>query len=236
MGTSISRFTEYYARHGFTATIRRVRVALSRVLFANRMVVFYCELAKQTFPPIAIPGSFRIERLHTETELSGQDLETMMSLWNPELARRNMNQRFAKGASLWLIKSADQLAGYGWTLRGNAIAPYYFPMTPDDVQFFDFYVFPAFRGGATFRFLVRSILQALKAEGGARAYGDSAEWNQASLASFKMTPFRQLGVVRSFTVLGHRFTSWTDGVNKKHAPRANRERRNVPATASSHER
>ena len=38
------------------------RVALSRALFANRMVVFYCELAKQTFPALAIPGSFRIDR------------------------------------------------------------------------------------------------------------------------------------------------------------------------------
>jgi hypothetical protein len=235
MGTSLSRFTEYYARHGFAATIRRVRVTLSRALFANRMVVFYCDLATRAFPPFTIPGSFRIERFHTKTELSGQDLETIVSLWNPELALRNINERFAKGASLWLIKSADQLAGYGWTLRGNSIAPYYFPMTPDDVQFFDFYVHPTFRGGAVFRFLVGSILQALKAEGGARAYGDSAEWNQASLASFKMTPFRRLGVVRSFTILGHRFTTWTDGATKRRAPQAKKERRNVPATASSHE-
>lgn len=232
MGTSVSRFKEYYARHGFTATIRRVRVALSRVLFANCMVVFYCDLAEQTLPPLIPPGSFRIERLHTEMELSAQDLETVMSLWNPELARRNMNERFAKGASLWLIKSADQLAGYGWTLRGNAIAPYYFPMTPDDVQFFDFYVLRKFRGGAVFRFLVSSILQVLKAEGGARAYGEAAEWNQASLASFKMTPFRRLGLVRSFTVFGHKFSTWTAITNAVRAQQWNGSRKNVHVVRS----
>ena len=235
MGTSLSRFTEYYARHGFTATIGRVRVALSRAVFANRMIVFYCDLSRQPLPAVTVPRSFKIDRLQNASELSRQDLEIISSLWNPKLARQNMEERFAKGAQLWIVRCEGQLAGYCWTVKEKTIGPYYFPMASGDVQLFDFYVIRRFRGGAVLWFLISFILHVLKAEGGARAYGDAAEWNQASLAFYRMTPFRRLGVAKSFTIFGHKFTSWTNSVNKKRVLQAKKDRKSVPAIASPHE-
>lgn len=207
----ISRLTAYYRRHGFSATMRRAGLALKRALFSSRMVVFHCDLAKQTATPVNVPSSLRVERLRGYAELSAQDLQEMTSFWNPKLAHRNIRERFEKGASLWLIKSGDELAGYGWTLQGRTIAPYYFPLGEDDVQLFDFYVFPKFRGRAMHWLLTVYILQTLAAEGGARAFADTGEWNQAQLASFKLTPFRRLGIVRSFAIFGHTFLSWVEG-------------------------
>ena len=43
----------------------------------------------------------------------------MTSPWNPKQAHRNIRERFEQAASLWLIKSGDKLAGYGWTLQGQ---------------------------------------------------------------------------------------------------------------------
>jgi ribosomal protein S18 acetylase RimI-like enzyme len=235
MGTSLARFKEYYARHGLTATMRRLRVALSRVLFANRMVVFYCDLAKQTLPPLATQSSFRIEPLHTETELSGQDLETMMSLWNPELGRRNINERFAKGATLWLVKSGNRLAGYGWSLDGRTIEPYYFPLGPGDAHLFDFHVFPEYRGQGINPFLVGYILHALAADCGGRAFIETAEWNEAQLHSLWKTAFRRLGWARSVTIFGHKFTSWTGGDDTEEAAQPTESRDKAPAMARSHE-
>lgn len=211
---SILRFTEYYGRHGFRATMQRVLLALRRSIFANGMVVFYCDLDKRTLPAAAIPSSIQIERVSVETALSQEDRDAILELWNPKLAAQSMNERFAKGASLWLIKVGGRLAGYGWTLRGNTIAPSYFPMGPTDVQFFDFFVVPKFRGRAIQWLLTVHILQVLATENGGRAFADTGEWNQAQLASFRMTPFRRLGMARSFTVFGHTFTSW-DGADKK---------------------
>jgi hypothetical protein len=208
LANSISRFTDYYKRHGFGATIRRIGLAAKRGLFANRMVVFYCDLADAASRPIVIPGSLSIERVRSEAELPPQDLQEITSFWNPEQARRNIRERFGKGASLWLIRSAERPAGYGWTLRGCTIAPYYFPMGADDVQLFDFYVFPKFRGRALHWLLTAYILQSLSSEGCARAFADTGEWNQAQLSSFKMTKFRRLGMVRSFELFGHQFVSW----------------------------
>lgn len=210
MSDSISRLTDYYSRHGFKATVRRTGVAARRALFSNRILVFYCDLPLQTLRPVAIPSSMRVDRLTKEGELAAEDFREITSFWNPKQARRNVRERFAKGASLWLIKSDEKVAGYGWTIQGCTIAEYYFPMGPKDVQLFDFYVFPKFRGRALHWLLTACILQTLAAEGAARAFADTREWNQAQISSFRMTPFRLLGSVRSFTIFGHTFVSWVE--------------------------
>ena len=210
ISTAISRFAEYYKRHGLWASVRRTRLAVRRALFSSRMVLFYCDLSKQTSPPPDLPSFLKVERKKSSAELSLEDLEAVTSFWNPKLARRNMEERFGKGASLWLIKSQDRLAGFSWTIRGRTIGPFYFPMAEDDVQFFDWLVFPKFRGRAILWFLVTYILDRLRAEGVARAFGDAAEWNQASLSSYKMIPFRRLGLARKLTILGHTIVSWPD--------------------------
>jgi ribosomal protein S18 acetylase RimI-like enzyme len=208
--TSISRFTAYYSRHGLEATIRRAGLAMKRALFSSRMVVFYCDLGKQNTAPVNIPSSLKVERLRSYAELTSRDLQEMTSFWNPKQALRNIRERFDQGASLWLIKSGDKLAGYSWTLRSHTIAHYYFLLGEDDVQLFDFYVFPKFRGRAILWFLVANILDSLRAEGAMRVFGDVAEWNQPSLSFYRMTPFRRLGLARSFTILGHTFTRWVE--------------------------
>jgi hypothetical protein len=209
VSNSISRLTAYYKRHGLSATIRRGQLAGKRAIFASRMVVLYCDLNERKLPQVNIPATLRVERVRALAELSAEHLQAITSFWNPKLANRNIQERFEKGASLWLVESQKQLAGYGWTLQGETIAPYYFPLGPDDVQLFDFYVFPKFRGRAIHWLLTGHILHSLAVEGRSRAFADTGEWNQAQLASFTMTPFRPLGSVRSFTILGYTFVSWT---------------------------
>jgi GNAT superfamily N-acetyltransferase len=104
------------------------------------------------------------------------------------------------GASLWLIKLEDNLAGYGWTLRGSSVEPHYFCLGPDDAHLFDFHVFPQYRGRGVNPFLVNSILRSLAAECGGRAFIEAAEWNRAQLASLSRTPFHRLGRARKFTI------------------------------------
>lgn len=183
-------------------------MATRRALFSSRAVVFYCDLSMQTSPPTELPKSLRVERKRRQVDLDQQDLNQIINMWNPKLAQRRMSERFAQGASLWLIKFDERLAGCGWTLQGRAIAPYYFPLTENDVQFFDFHVFPKYRGRAIDWFLMTHILQQLALEGAARAFAEAAEWNQASLSSIQMTSFRLLGRVRAQTILGQPIVRW----------------------------
>lgn len=218
ISTSVSRFADYYRRNGLLATGRRTLLGIGRTICAHRMVVFYCDLAKLPQDPLDLPRALSTHRLKNYAELSRQDLEQMISFWHPEQAHRNIQERFKRGASLWLIRSQDSLAGYSWTIRGETIAKYYFPMAPDDVQLFDFYVFPKFRGRAILWFLVIHILRSLGDEGVARVFGDVAEWNDASLSFYKMTPFHRLGLARSFAILGHTFVSWDQDETQEQQP------------------
>ena len=121
--TSISRFADYHRRNGFRATIRRIGLAAKRSLFSSRMVLFYCDLSALTSSTTDLPASLKVERKRNAAEISPHDLQQITSLWNPKLAQRNIQERFGLGASLWLIRFEDQLAGYGWTLRGAPSSP-----------------------------------------------------------------------------------------------------------------
>jgi hypothetical protein len=232
---SFSRLTDYYSRHGVAATIRRAGLAVKRGLFSSRMVVFYCDLTSLPTAPVNIPNSLRMDRLRSYNELSQQDLQEMTSFWNPQKAHQNIRERFDKGSLLWLIKSGDKLAGYGWTLQGRTIAPYYFLLGEDDVQLFDFYVFPKFRGRAMHWLLTAYILQTLAAEGRARAFADTGEWNQAQLSSFKMTPFRRLGMARTIEILGYKLVNWVDPKTVDPAQNVSENRGKGPVIVRPHE-
>jgi len=207
--TSISRLADYYRRNGFRATIRRAGLAMRRALFSSRMVIFYRDIPAQSSPKPELLNSLRVERKRSEAEIGSQDLQEITSFWNPKLAQRNIKERFGLGASLWMIKVEDHLAGYGWTLQGRTVEPHYIPLGQGDVQFLDFHLFPKYRGRAMDWFLMDHILSQLAADGGTRAYGEAAEWNQASLSSFAMASFRRLGLARKVTILGRTIVWWT---------------------------
>jgi hypothetical protein len=209
ISSSISRLTVYCQRNGLRATVRRLGLAARRALFSSRVVLFYCDLSTLCSPTADLPRSVKVERHTNQTDLSPQDLQEITSFWNRKLAHRKIKERFELGASLWLIKFENNLAGYGWTLQGRTVEPHYFPLAADDVQFLDFHVFPKFRGRAMDWFLMTHILHRLGADGRARAFGEAAEWNKASLSSFAMTPFRRLGWAKKFTVFGHTIVYWS---------------------------
>jgi ribosomal protein S18 acetylase RimI-like enzyme len=213
----VSRLTAYYKRHGFGATLRRFSVAARRTLFAGRSVLFYCDLSALG-PATEVASGLKVERHRNQVDLSPQDLQEITSFWNPDLARRNLSERFGLGASLWVIRFDNQLAGYGWTLQGRTVEPHYFRLGPDDVHLFDFHVFPQYRGRKMNPLLVSYILHTLAVECRGRAFIEAAEWNQPQLASLSKTSFNRLSSARKFTILGHTIVCWGrgEGVGQRH--------------------
>lgn len=232
LSTSISRFAGYHRRNGFRATIHRIRLAAKRSLFSSRMVLFYCDLSALGSPTTDLPSSLNVERKRNEAEISPQDLQQITGFWNPKLARRNIEERFGLGASLWLIKFEDQLAGYGWTLQGRTVEPHYFRLGQNDIHLFDFHVFPSYRGRGLNPLLVTEILRNLAAEGEGRAFIEAAEWNQAQLFSLRKTPFRPLGSARKVTILGRTIVWWGEEQPLDHK----RESKDRHVAATGHER
>lgn len=232
MSALTSRLVTYYSRHGLWATARRASLALKRSIFFNRQVVFYSDLASQAFSTKeALPSHLKVKRKKSWGELSPQELHELIDFWNPQLARRNMEERFARGALLWLIKSEETTAGYIWTLRGATISSFYFPIGEKDVQLFDLFVFPRFRGRGIDWLLFAHIFSGLAADGAARAFADTAEWNNASVSSHVMSRFHRLGLARKWTIFHHTIVWWTEceGIQKIEA----RRRKHPPTSRQS---
>jgi hypothetical protein len=172
------------------------------------MVIFYCDLSAQTLPPADCPNFLKLERKRSAAELSQQDLNEIVDIWNPEVALRNMKERFSKEASLWLIKSEGNLAGFGWTLRGATMEPYFLPLGKDDPYIFDGFILPQYRGRGLMPFWLNHALHDLGAERSGRAFTEIAEWNHAILSSLRKTPFCRLGMARKWTVFGRTIVCW----------------------------
>jgi ribosomal protein S18 acetylase RimI-like enzyme len=90
------------------------------------------------------------------------------------------------------------------------IEPYYFPLGPDDVHFFDFYIFPSYRGRGINPYLVGQILHHVAEDNAGRAFIEAKEWNEAQLSSLRKTAFRRLGSVRTLRVPGSNLVLWAE--------------------------
>lgn len=215
LSSAMSRVTGYYKRHGLAATMRRAALAARRTVFSNRSILFYCDLSRLPAPP-DFPKFLTMERKRAIAEISPENFQQIIEVWQPKLARQLMEDRFARGASLWLIKSEDRLAGYGWTLHGGMITPYYFPLGKYDVQFFDFHIFRRFRGRAIDWFLMTHVLHMAAADGATRAYAEAGEWNQASLSSIRSTAFQEFGSARKLSFLRRTIVLWDEvGISRQ---------------------
>ncbi len=204
-----TRVVRYGKQHGFLGTLRRLALSFSRCFTGSRMALYYCDLGVCRSPALEDPGRARVEEKRAQTELDPEDLRRILNVAAPRIVQRHLAERFAQGASLWLCKVEDQLAGYGWSIEGRTIEPHYFPLGAKDVHFFDFYVFPEHRGRRINPWLVGQMLSRLAVEPGHRAFIEAAEWNIAQLSSLGRTPFRPFGMARKFRLFGRTVVLWS---------------------------
>jgi GNAT superfamily N-acetyltransferase len=231
ISASISRVGAYYKRHGIAATVTRFALAGRRALFSNRMVLFYCDLSTLTSSAVALPNRLKVERHTSQSDITADDLQQITSFWNPDLARRNISERFRLGASLWVIRFEGRLAGYGWSLQGRTVEPHYFLLGQDDIHLFDFQVFPQYRGQGINPLLVGHILQNLALNGRGRVFIEAAEWNRPQLASLRRTPFRRLGLASKISLLRRTIVSWDELRSVKIEPERQIPLKNLPGLA-----
>jgi GNAT superfamily N-acetyltransferase len=208
MADSIKRFASYIRRHGVRATAARIALSWRHFRAGNWFVIYSCNpIGVQTADQVALQGG-TVERRNARAEIPTGDLTLLENNWAPAIARRQITERFARGASLWEFKIGEEFAGYGWTIAGATMEPYFFPLQPEQVHLFDFFVFPEFRGRRINPMLVNYILSQLKSEKRSRAFIEAAAWNAPQLSSLRRTPFQLYGNASKRQWLGKTRVTW----------------------------
>jgi GNAT superfamily N-acetyltransferase len=206
----IGRFFSYFQRHGLYSTGVRVLVGCKRAVTGNALVLFSCDLRQFDAGKFAGPNAGHVERKRTKKDLEEKDFEAIASGGYAKSIRRQVCERFERGANLWVFRKDGRVAGYGWTIQGETILPHFFPLEVRDVHLFDFFVFPEYRGQGINVQLMHSILAELAGQTNGRAFIEAAEWNTSQLRSLRKTPFQRLGCARKYHFCGKTWVRWDD--------------------------
>ena len=208
----VSRVAAFWKRHGVRPTVQRFGVFVKRLFSRSRMILYSYDFPKAGDAGSQfsrLPAHVSVERKRRLNEIDSQDWQKIRNFWNPDLCQRNFTERFGKGASVWLVRCHGALAGYGWTMLGQTIAPHYHPLGGNDVHLFDYLIFPEFRGRNINPLLVNYILHQMAEEGRTRAYIEVKEWNQPQLASLRKTAFQFMGAARKVSLFGRTYVEWS---------------------------
>jgi ribosomal protein S18 acetylase RimI-like enzyme len=200
----VRRIASFYRMHGFRSTMDRAYTALRRLTYFGRMILYSCPLPLEQSLET---GEISIEPVDAAT-ISNADYEWIISVWNPELRARQVAARFEAGSELWLAKINGRPAGYGWTIQGRTLDPYFFPLQPRDAHLYDFYVDPEFRGRGINVILVMEILTQLSKRSVCVAFIECAAWNDAQIRSLSKTAFRRNAEATQIKFLGRQLIIW----------------------------
>lgn len=170
----------------------------------------YCaEMNEVNDSVLTLPHDIIIERKNTYNEAIQPAMRKIIDYWDKEMMMDNIRDRFEKGAILWIAKLNADIAGFGWSIRGKMVHPFYLPLTTHDAVLFDYVTFEEYRGRGLYILLLNYILGKLKLEGVSRAFIFSSAWNTSSIRGIEKTYFHKLSAVRRLRVFGRNITIWS---------------------------
>ncbi|MDB6093009.1 MAG: GCN5-related N-acetyltransferase [Verrucomicrobia bacterium] len=181
----LARLLNFFRKRGFKATVQRCWVEFVHGFYLGRMKLYRCTL------PAGKPANapdVQIKRVK-RGGVSAEYLDAIVGAGNSTTNLAKLETRFATGSELWMAEVNGRFAGFGWTIRGRTMEKHFFQLGPNEVHFFDFYVFPEFRGRGINTILLAQMLHDLGNEGVTRCHIECAAWNKAQIRSLGKTPF-----------------------------------------------
>lgn len=191
------------------SSIQRLFQKLTELTYFKPHMLFSADLARLGNKENIVPGNFKVECHKTEEKIPKQDRSALFSYVGEKIIRFDMKERFGKGSVLWLVKVDDMLVGYIWTISGITIQPHFFPVTDNDVHFFDNFIFEEFRGRGINPVFVDYVLWKVKKQGLIRAFIDTKTTNTPEIRSLAKTHFKPYGLARKLYICGRDITVWT---------------------------
>jgi RimJ/RimL family protein N-acetyltransferase len=208
----LRRLITYFRGQGFLNTFKRLGIIFWRSVFLDKTVLSYVDLAVWKGINFRVDYNVEFQCKKSCADFFEKDLQ---KLANHEGTYRGnnwviekMEDRFRRGALLWLLNLNGEFAGYGWSIRGNMGVPFFLPLTINDAVLIDGEVFPEFRGRGVNPLLLEHMLGELKKMGVTRVFSTIKVWNKASLRATSKTQFQRFAIARKLHLFGKNITIW----------------------------
>ena len=206
----ISRLKNYIKNKGFKSTSIRLIEKSKHMLFKRRFNIYHANIANFSSINSNLPASMVIVRKANEDEIESHILESLCELRQEKIVMQQFQERFPKGALLWILTINGDLAGFMWSIRRSPIEHFFFPLMDNDVYFFDIMILLEQRNKNLFPLFMHSVLSKLKHEGISNGYYTTYEWNKQMIKSTTKTAFQKIGMAQKFHMLGKDVVLWSE--------------------------
>lgn len=200
---------EFYKKRGFLKTVYRILEHPYQTVLKSRRILIYAEMSEIDDSVLNLPLSITIDAKKTYSEAVQIDMQKMVMYWEKEREIEKTQERFRKGAVLWVLRLNGNIVSFVWSIKGKVVTPWYLPLTPHDAFIFDAITFEEYRGQGLYPLLMNYILARLRLEGVSRAVAELYAWNKSSINGLKKTCYRKFGEARKLRCFGKNITIWS---------------------------
>lgn len=213
MNRRLKRLVREIDKRGIFGGIKWLITTSYHRLLPQKQIIWCTDLTQMDTEGFSMPDNLKIQRFYSIDQIDKEDLKTLVEC-NTELmgsaASSLIQERFDKGAVLWLYKENGILAGYRWTIVNDHVTPTYVPQTKTDVHTIGEEIFPAFRGRNLFLLVRTSNRIIMKNEGFKRLYSETYLWNKRAVKAIIKARGRQFGIATMFSLFGKKVVIWHD--------------------------
>jgi CelD/BcsL family acetyltransferase involved in cellulose biosynthesis/GNAT superfamily N-acetyltransferase len=166
------------------------------MVYEEPYIFYYTDLTERKSTGSILPAGISIECCKSDADISQQDRKALLAHLMEKNLRRNIEERFAKGALFWLVKVDGELAGFIWTIRGATVEPYINPLTADDVHLCDNLMFEEFRGRGINKVLLNFVLYEMQKQHCVYVYCETHITNTPEIRTLAKEDFHKRGLAK----------------------------------------
>ena len=218
---TIQRFVSLVHNKGIIGALKRGKEILQYIFFESKDYIYYTDISKLKKSELITSVKMKIDCITKATDLQTEDFKTISRYRNDAIIKKEMNDRFQHGASLWLGRFDEKFVGFMWSIDKAPIEYFFFPLSEFDVYFFDAVVFPEFRGNNMLVFFHNAVLLELKRMGFMRGFLAVHSWNKPVIRSLEKFVFKRFGVAKKHHIFGRDYVIWFEMVNRDFASNKN---------------
>lgn len=199
----------YLKKHGLMRLIKLFFIKGWRRI-NNKESVFFFDLDTVNVGSIDVSEKLTVVSHDTAETISPENMKQLIQLKSKEILLPFLDSFFHRGATLWLAKIDDKVAGLQWTIIGGFDGFYSFPMSNRDAIVLAVEVFQDYRGHSIWPAIMQLVCCSLKTAGISRIYLKVHVGNAPMQRSIRKTISKRIGTVREIHLFNKFIVIWDE--------------------------